>query len=244
MKNLFLALFILAMPALANAQCHHFSGSHMHFSGHSSGFHYHPSHCYRYHFGGRASAGQREVDPMKKVSEIAGSVGELSNIQSTDQTLTSATPIYSATYKYFLTDRFAVGVSASSQALAGKDTCHCITPMGTTSSIYNYKANNLVFAANITWIYSNHNAIETYGELSGGMSILRERDSYQGEALSSATFNKPTVQVTPFGIRMGRDFGGFLEIGYGYKGIVCGGLSYQMGREKAPKHYYHKPKLS
>src|SRR2546428_408679 len=109
MKNLLLVLFIVAMPALANAQCHHFSGSHMHFSGHSSGFHYHPSHCYHPHYGSRRASAPRPVDPMKKVSEIDGGAGELSNLQVADPTISGATPIYLASYKYFVTDRFAVG---------------------------------------------------------------------------------------------------------------------------------------
>ena len=36
-----------------------------------------------------------------------------------------------------------------------------------------------------------------------------------------------TGQVTPFGMRIGRKLGGFLELGYGYKGIFNFGCSYR-----------------
>lgn len=34
-------------------------------------------------------------------------------------------------------------------------------------------------------------------------------------------------QITPLGIRVGKALSGFAEIGYGYKGVFCGGLSYR-----------------
>jgi hypothetical protein len=35
----------------------------------------------------------------------------------------------------------------------------------------------------------------------------------------------PTFQITPFGVRAGKQTGVFAEIGYGYKGIINLGLS-------------------
>jgi hypothetical protein len=232
MKNIVLLVFVIATPLFTNAQCHHFSGSHVHFSGHAGGFHYHPSHSYHYH--SRYNHNTRvpnPVEPMKNVSEIDGGAGFLPAIQATDPTSSNATPVYLASYKYFLTDRFAIGVTGGFQTLSGKDTCNCTTPQGTTTAQYNYKANNFVLAANFTWVYSNWHEVETYGELSGGISIIKEHDNYGGEAASSATFNKAAFQATPLGIRVGGNFGGFIEFGYGYKGIISGGLSYQMGRK-------------
>lgn len=34
-----------------------------------------------------------------------------------------------------------------------------------------------------------------------------------------------TTYIAPVGIRFGKDFGGFMEMGYGYKGMLNAGLS-------------------
>jgi len=34
-----------------------------------------------------------------------------------------------------------------------------------------------------------------------------------------------TAQVTPLGLRFGEEIAGFLEFGFGYKGLICGGIS-------------------
>jgi len=38
------------------------------------------------------------------------------------------------------------------------------------------------------------------------------------------------AHISPFGIRIGRQFAGYLEVGYGYKGIVNGGLAFRFPR--------------
>jgi hypothetical protein len=43
-------------------------------------------------------------------------------------------------------------------------------------------------------------------------------------------------QWSPVCIRYGNDFGAFLELGFGYKGVISGGLSCRMNKVKG--HYY------
>ncbi|NDC41164.1 MAG: hypothetical protein EBZ77_06370, partial [Chitinophagia bacterium] len=40
----------------------------------------------------------------------------------------------------------------------------------------------------------------------------------------------PNVQITPLGFRFGRQLKGFVELGYGYRGILSGGISLHLGR--------------
>ena len=44
--------------------------------------------------------------------------------------------------------------------------------------------------------------------------------------------NLPAFQVTAAGLRLGRVIGGYLELGFGYKGLINGGLSIMPGRWK------------
>jgi hypothetical protein len=65
--------------------------------------------------------------------------------------------------------------------------------------------------------------IRMYGSISYGVTLFGDNVIGLGEA--DQTGAKPWgLQASPFGIRIGRQFAGFLEVGYGYKGLLHGGL--------------------
>ena len=78
--------------------------------------------------------------------------------------------------------------------------------------------------------YQNLNNIQLYSGLGFGYSfgteiITPQKDS--GHPNSTGSINRVAWQINAIGIRIGASIAGFVEFGYGYKGIVNAGLSYQ-----------------
>jgi hypothetical protein len=79
--------------------------------------------------------------------------------------------------------------------------------------------------------YQNFKKIQLYSGVGLGFSLGNETltpppDS--GNSSSSGSINRLAYQINVIGIRLGKDVGGFIELGYGYKGIVNAGLSVQI----------------
>jgi hypothetical protein len=72
--------------------------------------------------------------------------------------------------------------------------------------------------------------ISLYSSLGFGVNYTRIKNTLDEHLpFVQLNENKNTLayQITPIGIRIGKRIGGYAEVGYGYKGIVCGGLSYR-----------------
>ena len=78
--------------------------------------------------------------------------------------------------------------------------------------------------------------VKLYGAFSYGISAFSDANVGYGHADESG--GKPwAFQATPIGIRLGRQIAGFAELGFGYKGLISGGLAVRF-----PKHLMHKHK--
>lgn len=76
--------------------------------------------------------------------------------------------------------------------------------------------------------------VRLYGSAGYGVSFLT--DLKVGPGQLDETGAKPWgLQVTPIGVRVGRQFAYFAELGFGYKGLVHGGVSWRF-----PKHWKQK----
>jgi hypothetical protein len=88
--------------------------------------------------------------------------------------------------------------------------------------------------------------VRLYGSASYGITLFG--DNVVGHGDADETGAKPWgFHGSPFGIRIGRQFAGFLELGYGYKGLVHGGMSLRfphMLRPAPPVVEYEKPSNS
>ncbi|GLU50847.1 hypothetical protein [Dyadobacter frigoris] len=62
----------------------------------------------------------------------------------------------------------------------------------------------------------------------GGMGCFIVTSGNYNNNYSDYTNFGLTLQLTPLGIRFGRKFGGFAEIGYGYKGLVNMGINLKL----------------
>ncbi len=71
--------------------------------------------------------------------------------------------------------------------------------------------------------------VRLYGALAYGVSVLT--DSRHMPGISDESGLKAwAFQATPFGMRIGRQVAGFIEVGLGYKGLVHGGLEVRFPR--------------
>jgi hypothetical protein len=76
--------------------------------------------------------------------------------------------------------------------------------------------------------------VRLYGSFSYGITVLNDLHTGPGQADESGA--KPWgFQATPIGIRVGRQFAWFMEIGAGYKGIFHGGLAVRV-----PRYLHHR----
>lgn len=100
----------------------------------------------------------------------------------------------------------------------------------------------LTFAPEATYAYyDNKDArirVKMYGAASVGLTVFEDfniyRDLYSYHRDESGA--KITGHVSPFGIRIGRKLGGFMEVGLGYKGLFNFGLSYRF----STKHWFEE----
>jgi hypothetical protein len=117
-------------------------------------------------------------------------------------------------YKYFLSRNVTIGLDVAYEDLSDWAT---ITTVSTGISIAYLDTRNAP------------TRIKLYGAGYFGVSILGDYRIRSGETNESGP--KPWGgQFTPFGVRIGRQFAIFAEIGYGYKGMLHGGLSLRVPR--------------
>ena len=82
--------------------------------------------------------------------------------------------------------------------------------------------------------------VKLYGTASVGLAIFKDFYQTTGTTIQNTDNSGATItaHASPFGIRVGRRFAAFAELGIGYKGTVNFGLSYRFKTEK--KHNYNE----
>ncbi|MCF2495408.1 hypothetical protein [Dyadobacter chenhuakuii] len=86
-----------------------------------------------------------------------------------------------------------------------------------------YKHSNFMSTFEAKYIYLDHPFVQLYGVTGFGILLVKTKD--QRFPHDTKMYGWPTTQLTPIAIRIGKKFGGFAEMGYGYKGIVNFGVS-------------------
>ena len=121
---------------------------------------------------------------------------------------TASSGVSSINYRYYFTKGFTLGLGVGYENIS-------------TYGSY------LTFAPEITVAYLDTRndlvRVRLYGAFSYGVSVLDNFSVKPGYADASGP-KAYGIQATPFGIRVGRQFAGFLEVGFGYKGLINGGL--------------------
>jgi len=81
-------------------------------------------------------------------------------------------------------------------------------------------------AARLNWITSSDKKFEMYSSFGLGLTNIREDYSINDE--NDASYFIPAFDITGMGIRIGDTFGGFMEVGFGTKGLMRAGLSLRL----------------
>lgn len=124
-----------------------------------------------------------------------------------DEAEISTTPHISVSYRYHMTPRFLIGGDVGFQSITWKP------DRGST------KFTTIMPLAE--FYYLNKPKVKLYGNAMVGLGIGSFKDS-EGEITSGAF---PSFQLNPIGVRVGRNYAGFAEIGAGAKGIFSAGFS-------------------
>ncbi|MFI5134262.1 MAG: hypothetical protein ACHQD9_00285 [Chitinophagales bacterium] len=83
----------------------------------------------------------------------------------------------------------------------------------------------LMAGVNYHWFI--HPTVELYSGVQIGGSYVHSKQTYTtGDNATNNSFAF-AFQVTPIGVRFGKAFGGFTELGIGYKGLICAGVDYR-----------------
>ncbi len=76
------------------------------------------------------------------------------------------------------------------------------------------------------WVTSDDNLFEMYSIFGFALTFVDE--NYTNNVDIDGFYPVPGAQVTGLGLRFGDKFGGFIELGFGTKGMMSGGLSYRL----------------
>jgi len=153
--------------------------------------------------------------------------------------ITSATPNLFLTYRYYLSNRFAIGITIGTQQF----TTASYDPYYTGVSNLPYKTdayNYTTVTAEFLYNYLNRHWVRLYTYIGVGCSFYKKNIwEYSGPnnapwtntSGNQAAFN---MQYVPIAISVGGRLSGFAELGIGYKGFLNAGISYRLP--------YHAPK--
>ena len=79
--------------------------------------------------------------------------------------------------------------------------------------------------------------VRLYGAFSYGFAIFQDAEAYTPGHVDNTGAKPWAFQGTPFGMRIGRQFAGFVEVGLGYKGLVHGGMELRFPRKLAHREH-------
>jgi len=87
----------------------------------------------------------------------------------------------------------------------------------------------MTFAVEPKFNYMYRPAFQLYGYLGLGLTIITFGNVSFDDGSNAEISRVPYINahLTPIGMRFGKEFGGFVEFGYGYKGIVNAGVNYR-----------------
>lgn len=144
----------------------------------------------------------------------------VSAISGSESSNEKAFGMLSAGYRYAVSNRFSIGADLS-YANASSDMKN-----KSTNEITYRKSNFYMVLPTAKYSYVKRGIIDFYGTVASG-AILANGSDKTDQAKTTTNDVIFAFQVNPLGLRIGKDWGGFLEAGYGFKGIVALGASYR-----------------
>jgi hypothetical protein len=120
-----------------------------------------------------------------------------------------------ASYKYFVSDRIAVGATAGFNGNVREG-------LFWFKDFTKVDARVTSIAGEMTWFFVKKSKLKLYAMTGLGLYVMRS--SVDNFSTSTRNYG-PTTQLTPIAVKFGKELVVFAEMGYGYKGIVNTGLS-------------------
>ncbi len=154
------------------------------------------------------------------MSEIFSTAFTLGGITYKDETSWGSLYI---NYNYSISDKFTLGGLVAFEQITNK-------VLSNGSKIGNSRAVFYTIAFEAAFRYVRNNNFQMYSGL--GLAYTYGSMSFEStttlEDDSKSTAHLPNFHLTGVGIRFGKKFGGIIELGFGYKGLVNAGISFQM----------------
>jgi hypothetical protein len=152
-----------------------------------------------------------------------------------------------ATYRYHFSDAASLGFTLGMDNQAGTLSYGKEGVNGHMGTSGHYNRQVYTGAAELLLAYHTGYKIKYYGYVGAGYTLasatfnfnsnIPHQEFFYGTTHSMFPNNNTTVdlshfngQITPFGIRSGGNFAFFFEVGFGYKGMVSGGICYRIGK--------------
>ena len=132
------------------------------------------------------------------------------------------TGVIALSYKYAITKRIKAGLT-----IAAENEHADVYSLGQVQSGGNYRRTAISIAAEGKFIYTTNGLVSLYGLAGFGTCVIRQKIT-GNEKTYKSTSNYFTLQLSPIGLRIGKKAAGFLEAGFGYKGVCHLGFSYQL----------------
>ena len=130
-------------------------------------------------------------------------------------------------YRHWITKRFGLGGTFAYDVNSVK--VYNGTDENRSAQMKKINRYYMTFAVEPTFNYIQKPSFQLYGSLGVGATIVSFENTTFDDGTNADVSRLPYVNahITPIGMRFGKDFGGFMEIGYGYKGIFNAGISYR-----------------
>ena len=124
-------------------------------------------------------------------------------------------------YRYHVSHRFSIGADVGLLS-SSKDIEFTKTD---DSYTVHRKTTFLLFMPTGQLNYLNREKIQLYGNLGAGVLSYSVKENKDDGSEFNDKFTGFAFQLNPVGVRVGKQFAGFAEIGFGFKGIVNIGAS-------------------
>lgn len=125
------------------------------------------------------------------------------------------------TYKNSVRYRLGLGATVGMDGVRG-DLLSNQTKYGTFST------NHYTLAAEADYRWVNTKFFQMYSGFGLGYTLSTDKGEVTTTGESDLLISGHSAfQINPLGMRIGKGFGGFVELGFGYKGLLNFGLSYQ-----------------
>jgi hypothetical protein len=186
------------------------------------GYGYGTQHQIRQGFGAIPYKKERNNDPGTLSQQVLEQVfGESEKVPTLVNKKSSGAVFF--TYRYQLFKRISIGLTAGYENEQRDVMRDGLQPIGA------YSRGVYTIAGECELIYREFNHVKFFGNVGLGNTFVKEKlTGNTSTAKYTNDENYVALQLTPFGVSVGKKLRGFAQAGYGYKGIMQMGASLEL----------------